>query len=576
MGWSPLLSQSPPTYCDRITNKAEAAADLRRKRLTLLRLQVHSQAQSSSFGALLKTLRVKSLRPIAALYLLALVLLSGVSTIFGIVFVLETTRAKDGVTANTSNITISADISPDLDQCAVKLSEGTCTYDLAASALSSQLITHTPYTMGGVTFRAPNGTFGLPYEALNHFVRAVNESIFGDEKRQYCLPTLNRKLVSCVRDESRVYYDPEPLYLQDGFVYPITIDPNQRTSAYDYRRLEHRLLTLNGTMVVAQSRVPDDEQTTVITATGEYGDILSHLMTGGPPDTDMRGDQQFTVACEMYNLSRPGFSTWRWTSLVLDSGVMTVDVTDEDCTLEEQQEHLHYPSTGFANLPFAIEATTKVLGGIDGYSKLINYDSFGTQFSQLTIEDARAYAKEADMNLLESLLSQMLGIVHTSWTAIVGDVNGVKRVQIMQRRFPHHYIIKTFWTPATVIAVVVAALIFLTTLGQAICWWRAVRALGKDEQVWRLLDPDDMMEYALIAADDIRLRPETGANAQKVSATLVLQEYPRRIPTVAADSQTEDGATLVGVSSPTDTVVGEKETGATKMEKEIEAGSTSA
>jgi hypothetical protein len=493
---------------------------------------------------------------VAIFYLSTLVILSGVTTVLGVIFVLATVRDTDGVQASPSKITISADVPPEIDQCAVKLSEDTCTYDLAASALSSQVITHTPFTMGGVTFKAPNGTFGLPYGALKHFGRTVNESIFGDQKRQYCLPVLNRKLVSCVRDDTKVYYDPGPLYLDPGFVLPITIDPNARTSTYDYRRLEHRLLTVNGTMVVAQLLNPAESQITVIAATEEYADILSYLMTGKPSPPAKSGPEmlhkQFTVACEMYDVSQQGHSTWKWTSLILDSGVMSAEIGTDDCT-SAMEESLTYQSTGFANLPLAIEATTKILGGIDGYSKLINYDSFSTAFSQLTIEQAMAYAREADMNLLESLLSQMLGIVHTSWTAIVGDDDERLGVPILQRDFPHHYVIKTFWTPTTIVAVVITGLILLTTVWQAIGWYLAVRMLGKDreKQGWQLLDAEDLMEYTTLAVDDLRTRPETGAGRQKWRREFVLKEYERRLPVLEA-SRTEDESAESSVSSPVD------------------------
>ena len=97
-------------------------------------------------------------------------------------------------------------------------------------------------------------------------------------------------------------------------------------------------------------------------------------------------------------------------------------------------------------MPIAIQATTKALGGIDGYSKLINYDSFNSSFSQLTKAAAEEYASN-NMNLLESTLSQLYGIVQASWTALdtntIAD-NKVLLTKIFQRDFPHNFIILTF------------------------------------------------------------------------------------------------------------------------------------
>jgi hypothetical protein len=191
--------------------------------------------------------------------------------------------------------------------------------------------------------------------------------------------------------------------------------------------------------------------------------------------------------------------------LTLENGVLTVDVTEESCRSE--MEAAYFPGiTGFASLPLAIQASTKILGGIDGYSKLINYNSFNTSFSQLTVAAAMEYASTNDMTLLESTLSQLYGIVQTSWTALDNGSIAADRVQlrnIFQRDFPHNFIIKTFWTPSTIIAVTLAALIFLFSVWQAIRWLIAIRRLGKDTNGWQLLEPVDLMAYSLLAVSDL-------------------------------------------------------------------------
>jgi hypothetical protein len=358
--------------------------------------------------------------------------------------------------------------------------------------------------MAGVTFSAPNGTFGFPYGALEYFAAKANSSVFVDEKRQFCLPVLNPKLVSCVLDDAtdtgtkRAFYDVgHVLHTYDNAtsIYPVTIDPDSEL----YKRVYVATMTGYGTMTIAQSAIPGDEDTTIITAQGSYANILSNMMNINS------ADYYFTAICSMSDLTKTKYSSWKWTSLTLENGVLTAEVTEESCRSE--MEAAYFPGiTGFASLPLAIQASTKILGGIDGYSKLINYDSFNTSFSQLTMAAAKEYASTNDMTLLESTLSQLYGIVQTSWTALENDSIAADRVQlsnIFQRDFPHNFIIKTFWTPSTIIAVILAALIFLFSVWQAIRWLIAIRRLGKDTNCWQLLEPINLMAYSFLAISDL-------------------------------------------------------------------------
>lgn len=444
------------------------------------------------------------LRLLSVFYLAAILVLSGVSTVLGVIFVLDTVQATMGVSTDPFPIALSADIPARADMCSASLSQGTCAYDLATTALSSQLITHTPYTIAGVTFSAPNGTFGIPYGALEYFAATANSSLFGDEKRQYCLPILNPKLVSCVPDDvahtgtKRAFYDVgHALHTYDNatWIYPVTIDPDSEL----YKRVYIATETGYGTMTIAQSAIPGDEDTTIITAQGSYANILSNMMNLHS------ADYYFTAICSISDLTKTKYSSWKWTLLTLENGVHTVDVTEESCRSE--MEAAYFPGiTGFAPLPLAIQASTKILGGIDGYSKLINYDSFNTSFSQLTMAAAKEYASTNDMTLLESTLSQLYSIVQTSWTALDNDSIAAHRVQlrnIFQRDFPHNFIIKTFWTSSTIIAVILAALIFLFSVWQAIRWLIAIRKLGKDTNGWQLLEPVDLMAYSFLAIGDL-------------------------------------------------------------------------
>jgi hypothetical protein len=444
------------------------------------------------------------LRLLSVFYLASILVFSGLSTVLGVIFVLNTVQATTGVSTDPFPIALSADVPARADMCSASLSQGTCAYDLATTALSSQLITHTPYTMAGVTFSPPNGTFGIPYGALEYFAAKVNSSLFGDEKRQYCLPILNPKLVSCVPDDAtntgtkRALYDVgHALHTYDNatWIYPVTIDPDSEL----YKRVYIATMTEYGTMTIAQSAIPGDEDTTIITAQGSYANLLSNMMN------IESADYYLTAICSMGDLTKTNYSSWKWTSLTLENGVNTVDVTEESCRSE--MEAAYFPGiTGFAPLPLAIQASTKILGGIDGYSKLINYDSFNTSFSQLTMAAAKEYASTNDMTLLESTLSQLYGIVQTSWTALDNDSIAADRVQlrdIFQRDFPHNFIIKTFWTPSAIIAVILAALIFLFSVWQAIRWLTAIRRLGKDTNGWQLLEPVDLMAYSFRAIGDL-------------------------------------------------------------------------
>jgi hypothetical protein len=441
---------------------------------------------------------------LSVFYLAAILAFSGLSTVLGVIFVLDTVRATMGVSTDPFPIALSADIPARGDMCSTSLSQGTCAYDLATTALSSQLITHTPYTVAGVTFSAPNGTFGIPYGPLEYFASKASSSLFGDEKRQYCLPILNPKLVTCVLDDTtdtgtkRAFYDVgHALHTYDNatWIYPVTIDPDSEL----YKRVYVSTMTGYGTMTIAQSAIPGDEDTTIITAQGSYANLLSNMMNINSTD------YYFTAICTMNDLTKTKYSSWKWTSLTLENGVNTADVTEESCRSEMEAAYFS-GITGFASLPFAIQASTKILGGIDGYSKLINFDSFNTSFSQLTMAAAKEYASANDMTLLESTLSQLYGIVQTSWTALDNDSIAADRVQlrnIFQRDFPHNFIIKTFWTPSAITAMILAALILLLSVWQAIRWLIAIHRLGKDTNGWQLLEPVELMAYSFRAIDDL-------------------------------------------------------------------------
>ena len=530
---------------------------MRKQRLTLPRLQTHAHAQSGSLGSLaLSMYKNASLRTIALFYLAFIIILSGISSVLGVIFVLDTNRAIKGLQSDNFSIPLSANVPPSTDKCSTSLSEGTCVYDIATTALSSQLVTHTPYTMGGVTFSVLNGTRGIPYGALKYFAATVNGSLFGDEKRQYCLPVLNQKLVTCTKDPAlvsgsgtnRVFYDVKDAVttFNNKTVYELTFDPNA-----DYRKVYTATDVDEGTMTIARTEDPAEGDTTILTAQGGYSKILSSLMG------DETNYYYYTAVCQMYNLTDPSYSSWKWTSLILDSGVMSIEVTGETC--RAQMEKAYFPGiTGFDPLPLAIEATTKILGGVDGYSKLINYNSFNSSFSQLTLSQAQQYARNNDMNLLESLLSQLYAIVQTSWTALDNATIQESHAQttwILQRDFPHNFIIQTFWSPSACIAAVLAALIWFCSVWQAIRWLIAIRRLGDETHGWRLLQPLDLIAYSALAVGD--LGPHVATAEAREAALLegsgpVLVEYNKAslVSLSPSTSRAHAPSTLVSPISP--------------------------
>lgn len=122
-------------------------------------------------------------------------------TVLSIIFVVEPIISDKGY-LKPAYIPLSIDI-PEyykgevVDPCTIEFSAPGCAYDLALTSLTSQLVTYSPYTLGGVTFEPPNGTMGLPYWAFEHFRQQASKSPFEEQKRRYCLPVLDPQLWSC-------------------------------------------------------------------------------------------------------------------------------------------------------------------------------------------------------------------------------------------------------------------------------------------------------------------------------------------------------------------------------------------
>jgi hypothetical protein len=268
-------------------------------------------------------------------YIFALSSFTGFTWVLSIIFVLEAVQLPQRITKITS-AELSSNVVSLPDICSQYLTAANCTYDLAASALSSQLITHTPYSVANVTFASPNGTRGIPHGILNEFARQARDSIFGDERAEYCLPVLDSKQFTCNQDSSntRVEYTDEAILASGLPIYNTTIDLGAINSSSFIRQDVQ-----NATMTVAQGvSAPHD---TILTASGRYADVLSQLAYGTNATS---ATNILTMVCTL-NTS----SSWQWVSFTLTNGIISAAATGASCDDEPNSRH-----TGFFNLWYAI------------------------------------------------------------------------------------------------------------------------------------------------------------------------------------------------------------------------------
>ena len=360
-----------------------------------------------------------------------------------IVFVLDTVLVSQGL-LQTTQTPLSSDVVHLQDSCNSQLIAANCTYDLAASALSSQLITHTPYSIAGVTFSSPNGTRGLPFGVLQEFADLAQGSTFGSERSEYCLPVLNPKQYTCEQDIENTRVD----YMYEGTlglrinipIWAFVVDPDNKANSTFIRQDNQ-----NGTMTIYQSLI--EPPNTTITASGTYANILSQLMYGKNMPTV--STSSFTVNCTLITSS-----SWQWVSFALKNGILNAEATGITCSSGKESN-----ATGFPDLSYAIQGATSAFGGIDGYSKLINSDPITQHANQ-------AYAEAGNMSQLESILSQTYGIVQTSYVAAHLDTNSETTIQKIV--YPHAFIVSVSWTGVTILAFIVLVFILLATVGQMV------------------------------------------------------------------------------------------------------------
>lgn len=339
---------------------------------------------------------------LVAIYFLAMVVFGFLHSVLSVIFVIEGIISDQGVQRPVT-IPLSNEIpwlyqGRNIDACSKHIANPDCYYELANTALSSQLITYQPYTIGGVTFEPGNGTMGLPYYAMEHFTNEVSTSKFDEEHRQYCLPVLDPHIIRCEEDpfnqelaetySNGVRYHPLDVFKSDNSssytpgssneitgagMYAISIPKD--VSIHDVDNIKYRTADqAAGTMVVRMNPHKEFWNTTYIAASdepkfGRYASKLYELMYGVPPDPYLKLETPsglsfyFAAKCEIISIMhRDNFlSSWRKVNFVYKNGVSRANVTEERCP-NAREEY----TSGFRDLYFDIEGASAVLSSTDG------------------------------------------------------------------------------------------------------------------------------------------------------------------------------------------------------------------
>ena len=351
------------------------------------------------------------------------------SWVLSIVFVLDS-RLIPGEDRTRVSVTLGGDVPALPDACRSSLTAAGCTYDLAMSALTSQLITHTPYTFDNITFSGAEGTMGLPVGAMRAFADQAVHSRFGQEKARFCLPVFRPNLVTCkeVTDGSRAkiefmstQYD---TFLKINYdTYRIIINPDT-----DFNQT-YVLTSSNGdggVMTVAHSELEGETALSILTGSGQYANLLSQLAIGKNATyaKEAYNETQFTVLCD--SPFDDDIYSWRWIDFTLNGGVMTANSSDEICRENAGKSPMQW-------LDYALEGATASAQLRDGYSKLLNVDYMDTNGEDY--ERMKAY----NMSPLEYILSHIEMIVQTAWTATNGDIAATSSVE--QQPVEHRYVV---------------------------------------------------------------------------------------------------------------------------------------
>ena len=438
----------------------------------------------------------------------------------------------------------------ELDDCRGAFANPGCTYDLALTSLASQLVTNTPYTIGGVTFMSPNGTMGLPYWALKHFSENVTDTIFDNEFRQYCLPVMNPHVIKCTEvpfvqsygetKDSTAQYLSLDVYETDYFAYDNYSKPHQIKDVIDMYKVvidypSNNTITnvryrINdqgkGTMTVWQYPTVEKQHITVITAgdSGGQGYASFHQMLYGDYESAASRKEypatKIAVTCEIPTMSNNSdHSSWRKVNFNMNGGVLTTNVTEELCPNPRQNDTF----SGYTDLLYAIEGAAAILAGEDGYTKLLNNNTELGYGSDIF----------AGMNRLDAAVNKIYHLVQTSYSQTSYQYAmknpDIYNHPIIMTNYPHQYVIRISWTPTTYIGLILAIGIALTAIILALRWLLAQHRLHPDRDTWNLLKPVDLMAYALAAYQDLIVDLNTiehRKEAMREKHGMVLKEYP--------------------------------------------------
>ncbi len=138
-----------------------------------------------------------------------------------------------------------------------------------------------------------------------------------------------------------------------------------------------------------------------------------------------------------------------------------------------------------------------------------------------------------DQSRLDATVNKILHIVQTMWTqeahswAMQNDT--VHTHPIIMTDYPHLYIIRISWTPATYIGLVLSLLICLNAWALAARWAWATYRFGFEAETWNLLRPVDLMAYSLAAYQDLihdLNNKEHRRNAMHGKTRTILRERP--------------------------------------------------
>ena len=303
----------------------------------------------------------------------------------------------------------------------------------------------------------------------------------------------------------------------DGYQISVDYDHNWANGTF-YRINDED----QGTMVVAQSPLPSQVDTTILTASDSggkgYASLLYEMMNGQPPPNPPHAFK-FVAKCTIPSLhDQNPYSSWQWVDMLSQGGILQPNVSGQICNSPWYAEY-----SGFFDLRYAIAGAASIASGSDGYTKLLNLNQNAALGSPLF----------KDQNRLEAALNQLYHIIQTSWSqvayreALASPGVGKHPIQVLD--FPHLLVIRISWTPTTWIGLGIAIALAITSMVTFARWLQATGCIRPDEESWNLLRPVDLMAYSLAAHHDLAEDLNTIANrkaALSQKPAKILREYP--------------------------------------------------